>query len=50
MSKICILGQGYIGLRTVPFFANNCHEVVSIDVNKRVVDILKDGQENTCRD
>ena len=36
MSKICVLGQGYIGLPTALLFANNGHEV-GIDVNKRVV-------------
>ena len=41
MSKICLLGQGYIGLPIVLLFANNGHEVVGIDVNKRVVDTLK---------
>lgn len=44
MSKICVLGQGYIGLPTALLFANNGHEVVGIDVNKRVVDILKAGK------
>lgn len=44
MSKICVLGQGYIGLPTALLFANNGHEVVGIDVNKRVVDTLKAGK------
>ncbi|KKG75477.1 NAD(P)-binding domain-containing protein [Methanosarcina mazei] len=44
MSKICILGQGYIGLPTALLFANNGHKVVGIDVNKRVVDTLKAGR------
>lgn len=44
MSKICVLGQGYIGLPTALLFANNGHEVVGIDVNKRTVDILKKGK------
>jgi UDP-N-acetyl-D-mannosaminuronic acid dehydrogenase len=44
MSKICVLGQGYIGLPTSLLFANNGHEVVGIDVNKRVVDTLKAGK------
>ncbi|QCR17011.1 UDP-N-acetyl-D-mannosamine dehydrogenase [Methanosarcina mazei] len=44
VSKICVLGQGYIGLPTALLFANNGHEVVGIDVNKRVVDTLKAGK------
>src|SRR5659263_153674 len=44
MSKICVLGQGYIGLPTALLFANNGHEVVGIDVNKRVVEALKAGK------
>lgn len=44
MLKICVLGQGYIGLPTALLFANNGHEVVGIDVNKRVVDTLKAGK------
>ena len=44
MSKICVLGHGYIGLPTALFFANNGHEVVGIDVNKRVVEALKAGK------
>lgn len=44
MSKICVLGQGYIGLPTSLLFANNGHEVVGIDVNKRVVSALKAGK------
>jgi UDP-N-acetyl-D-mannosaminuronic acid dehydrogenase len=44
MSKICVLGQGYIGLPTALLFANSGHEVVGIDVNRRVVDTLKAGK------
>lgn len=44
MKKICVLGQGYIGLPTALLFANNGYEVVGIDVNKRVVDTLKAGK------
>jgi len=39
-----VLGQGYIGLPTALLFANGGHEVVGIDVNKRVVETLKAGK------
>jgi len=44
MAKICVLGLGYIGLPTALLFANNGHEVVGVDVNRRVVEILKTGK------
>jgi UDP-N-acetyl-D-mannosaminuronic acid dehydrogenase len=44
MSKICVLGQGYIGLPTSLLFANSGHEVVGIDINKRTVGTLKAGK------
>lgn len=44
MSKICVLGQGYIGLPTSLLLANNGHKVVGIDVNKVVVETLKAGK------
>lgn len=44
MSKICVLGQGYIGLPTALLFANRGYEVVGVDVNKHVVETLKVGK------
>src|SRR5665647_622857 len=44
MSKICVLGQGYIGLPTALLFANSGYEIVGVDVNKSVVDTLKAGK------
>lgn len=44
MSKICVLGQGYIGLPTALLFANHNHEVVGIDINKIVIETLKVGK------
>ena len=41
--KICVLGLGYIGLPTAGMFATHGYEVVGVDVNKRVVDILNNG-------
>ncbi len=42
--KICVLGLGYIGLPTASTFATHGLSVVGVDVNRRVVDVLRDGQ------
>ncbi len=42
--KICIMGQGYIGLPTAALFTMNNCEVVGVDVNKEVVEKLNDGK------
>ncbi len=42
--KICVLGMGYIGLPTASTFATHGLAVVGVDVNRRVVDILRDGE------
>jgi len=44
MSKVCVLGMGYIGLPTALLFANNGHEVIGVDVNPKVVETLKNGK------
>jgi len=44
MKKICILGLGYIGLPTALLFSTNGHKVHGVDVNDKVVDILKSGR------
>ena len=44
MTKICILGLGYIGLPTALLFANNDNEVVGVDVSERVVATLQQGK------
>ena len=41
--KVCIIGQGYIGLPTAALFAKNNCEVVGVDVNKTIVDNLNKG-------
>ena len=41
--KVCIIGQGYIGLPTAALFAKNDCEVVGVDVNKTIVDNLNKG-------
>jgi UDP-N-acetyl-D-mannosaminuronic acid dehydrogenase len=41
---LCVLGLGYIGLPTASMFATHGLPVVGVDVNQRVVDILRNGQ------
>jgi len=41
--KICIIGQGYIGLPTAALFANNNCNVLGVDKNKNIVDNLSHG-------
>lgn len=43
MTKICILGMGYIGLPTALLFANNGNDVVGVDINQSVVATLNEG-------
>lgn len=44
MTKICILGMGYIGLPTALLFANNGNDVAGVDVNERVIATLNEGK------
>ena len=41
--KVCIIGQGYIGLPTAALFAMHGCEVVGVDVNSEIVDNLNKG-------
>lgn len=43
MTKICILGLGYIGLPTAAMFATHGLDVIGVDVNERVINTLKLG-------
>jgi len=43
MSKVCVIGLGYIGLPTASILATQGHSVVGVDVNPRVVKILNAG-------
>jgi UDP-N-acetyl-D-mannosaminuronic acid dehydrogenase len=43
MTKLCILGLGYIGLPTASMFATNGVQVVGVDINAEVVEILNNG-------
>jgi len=42
--KICVLGLGYIGLPTASTFATHGIQVVGVDVNRRVLDTLNNGE------
>ncbi len=42
--KICVLGLGYIGLPTASTFATHGVQVVGVDVNQRVVEVLRNGE------
>ena len=41
---LCVLGMGYIGLPTASTFATHGLKVVGVDVNQRVVSVLRNGQ------
>lgn len=41
---LCVLGLGYIGLPTASTFATHGLHVVGVDINRRVVDILRNGE------
>ena len=41
--KICVLGLGYIGLPTASTFATHGLQVLGVDVNRQVVDTLRNG-------
>lgn len=43
MEKVCILGQGYIGLPTALMFATHGLKVVGVDVNREVIQTLTSG-------
>ena len=43
MKKICILGLGYIGLPTAAMFATHGMKVNGVDINKKIVDVLNNG-------
>lgn len=42
--KICVMGQGYIGLPTAAMFAHHGCDVVGVDVSPPIVDTLNSGQ------
>ncbi len=42
--KICIIGQGYIGLPTAALFAKNGCKVIGVDINPEMIDNLNKGK------
>ncbi len=42
--KVCIIGQGYIGLPTAALFAHNSSKVLGVDINPEVVENLNKGK------
>lgn len=42
--KICVLGLGYIGLPTASTFATHGLEVIGVDVDRRVIEVLRNGE------
>lgn len=44
--KVCIIGQGYIGLPTAVLFADNECKVVGVDINQNLIDNLNKGSVN----
>jgi UDP-N-acetyl-D-mannosaminuronic acid dehydrogenase len=42
--SLCVLGLGYIGLPTASTFATNGLQVIGVDVNRRIVDVLRNGE------
>ncbi len=44
MKKICVLGQGYIGLPLSLLLATNGNQVVGVDINKNIISKLNNKQ------
>jgi UDP-N-acetyl-D-mannosaminuronic acid dehydrogenase len=42
--SLCVLGMGYIGLPTASMFAKSGLHVVGVDINRRVIDVLRNGE------
>ena len=42
--SLCVLGMGYIGLPTASTFATHGLQVVGVDVNQRVLEVLRNGE------
>lgn len=46
MSKVCVVGLGYIGLPTASMLASSGHEVVGFDVREDVVRMINEGRSH----
>ena len=46
MSKICVLGLGYIGLPTASMLASAGHDVVGCDINAAIVASINSGKSH----
>lgn len=42
--KICVIGQGYIGLPTAALFADSGCEVIGVDINEKIINLLNNNQ------
>src|SRR3972149_7143312 len=42
--SLCVRGVGYVGVPTASTFATNGLHVVGVDTNRRVVDVLRNGE------
>ena len=43
ISKICVLGLGYIGLPTASLLANNGFKVVGVDKKEKIIEVINNG-------
>ncbi|MGG5812201.1 UDP-N-acetyl-D-mannosamine dehydrogenase [Falsiroseomonas sp. CW058] len=46
MSRVCVVGLGYIGLPTAAMLASRGHEVIGCDISDRVVQLVNSGQSH----
>ena len=44
MSRVCVVGLGYIGLPTAAMLASRGHEVIGCDIAERVVELVNAGR------
>ena len=44
MTKVCVMGLGYVGLPTASLLANRAFKVHGVDVNPRIVELIGQGK------